>query len=123
MMVTPLRVLLVDDGEADAELVLDELRRSGYSPEWRRAHCAHTLRTALTEPWDLLLCDSRSAGSSRREAIAILRAARLETPVLVVASERDAAGTGAAVHSTPAYMQSSLSELGPAVAHVLQDAQ
>ena len=35
-MTVPLRVLILEDCEADAELVLFELRQAGYDPEWSR---------------------------------------------------------------------------------------
>jgi len=31
-----LRVLLAEDDPADAELILRELRRAGFEPEWKR---------------------------------------------------------------------------------------
>lgn len=31
-----LRVLIVEDNPADAELVLRELRRAGFAPDWER---------------------------------------------------------------------------------------
>ena len=33
MMILPLRILIIEDSEADAELLLLELRRGGYAPE------------------------------------------------------------------------------------------
>ena len=35
-MTTPLRVLIIEDSENDAELLLLELRRGGYAPEYER---------------------------------------------------------------------------------------
>ena len=35
-MAQPLRVLLVEDNPPDADLVLMELRRAGFDPEWQR---------------------------------------------------------------------------------------
>jgi|ETN01SMinimDraft_4_1059930.scaffolds.fasta_scaffold659090_2 hypothetical protein len=32
----PLRVLILDDSPADAELAVAELRRAGFDPEWER---------------------------------------------------------------------------------------
>jgi len=35
-MLTPIRALIVEDSEDDAELLLRELRRAGYAPDYRR---------------------------------------------------------------------------------------
>ena len=57
-MTTPLRVLIVEDSEADAELLLRELRRGGYAPEFERVETPEGLDAALTrQPWDLIVSD------------------------------------------------------------------
>jgi hypothetical protein len=43
----PLQVLLVEDSQADAELVLLELRRGGYEPMAQRVDTARTMQEAL----------------------------------------------------------------------------
>jgi len=35
-MPRPLKVLIVEDNPADAELALRQLRRDGFEPEWER---------------------------------------------------------------------------------------
>ena len=35
-MSRPLRVLIVEDNSADAELIVLQLRRAGFAPEWSR---------------------------------------------------------------------------------------
>ncbi|MGE5372516.1 MAG: diguanylate cyclase [Solirubrobacterales bacterium] len=53
-----LRILIVDDDPADAELILYELRRSGFSPVYERVDGPDALRRALTEQtWDIVTCD------------------------------------------------------------------
>ena len=34
-MAIPLRVLVLEDRDSDAELMLHELRRAGFAPAWR----------------------------------------------------------------------------------------
>ena len=46
-MSVPLRVLLIEDSEADAELLLDELRRGGFDPVSERADTADAMRASL----------------------------------------------------------------------------
>ncbi|HJW82101.1 MAG TPA: response regulator, partial [Acidiferrobacterales bacterium] len=57
-MTTPLRILIVEDSEADAELLLRELRRGGYVPECERVETPEGLDAALTrQSWDLIVSD------------------------------------------------------------------
>ena len=43
----PLRVLLVEDSEDDALLLLRMLRRGGYDPTWERVETAAAMEAAL----------------------------------------------------------------------------
>jgi sigma-B regulation protein RsbU (phosphoserine phosphatase) len=43
-MAKPLRVLMVEDSEDDALLVIRELRKGGYEPEHERAETAGAVR-------------------------------------------------------------------------------
>jgi len=54
----PLRVLIVEDSEDDALLLLRELRHAGYEPRWQRIETADALMAALDrEPWDIVIAD------------------------------------------------------------------
>ena len=54
----PLRVLIIEDSEEDAQLVLRELRRGGYEVEFERVETEVAMRAMLIErPWDLILSD------------------------------------------------------------------
>ena len=49
-----LHVLLVEDSEDDAALMIRELRRGGYEPIWERVQTADAMSYALeTKPWGL----------------------------------------------------------------------
>lgn len=57
-MTTPLRVLLVDDSEDDAVLVLRTLRRGGYEVTSSRVDTAQAMAEALDRgAWDIVLSD------------------------------------------------------------------
>ena len=54
----PIKVLIVEDSEEDADLVLLELRRGGFNPEYKRVDTPQALSEALDEDdWDLVLSD------------------------------------------------------------------
>ena len=46
-ILTPLRALLVEDSEDDALLLLRELRRGGYEPEYERVDTPEAMRRVL----------------------------------------------------------------------------
>lgn len=54
----PLSVLLVEDSEDDAVLILATLRRAGYEPDSVRVDTAAAMREALEQgSWEIVLSD------------------------------------------------------------------
>ena len=87
-MITPLRVLLIEDSEDDAQLVLRELRRSGYEPRWERHESAAAVDDALErQTWDVILCDYHLPTFSALAALQLLRERGVDLPVIVVSGE------------------------------------
>ncbi len=57
-MTVPLRVLMVEDSEADAALLARELHRGGYEVTLQRVDSPAGMSAALDrEKWDLVICD------------------------------------------------------------------
>src|SRR5882724_6476049 len=84
-MSDPLRVLIVEDLEADALLVERELRRGGFSPVCRRVESAEGMTEALTsEPWDVIISDHGMPGFSAPAALATLQGLKLDVPFIIV---------------------------------------
>ena len=46
---SPVRVLIAEDSEDDALLIIRELRRGGYTPHMRRVDSAPDMQSALAE--------------------------------------------------------------------------
>jgi DNA-binding response OmpR family regulator len=87
-MSTPLRVLLIEDSEDDAQLVLRELRRSGYDPTWERLESATAVDDAIErQAWDIILCDYNLPTFSALAALRLLQARGVDLPVIVVSGE------------------------------------
>jgi len=81
----PLRVLLVEDNDDDAELLLANLRRGGYAPEVHRVLLPGPYRAALAAgPWDVIIADYALPGFSGLEALAIHNELRLDLPFILV---------------------------------------
>jgi signal transduction histidine kinase len=74
----PVRILLVEDNELDARLVLRELARAGLETSHRRVTNADALREALrVGTWDVVLSDHALPGFSSTEALAVVEEERL----------------------------------------------
>jgi len=84
-MLTPLRVLMVEDSEDDALLLLRALKKSGYEPAARRVQTGEDMTFALmSQPWDIILCDYHLPGFSGIDAILLLKKMNLDIPLIVV---------------------------------------
>jgi diguanylate cyclase (GGDEF)-like protein len=82
---TPLRLLLVEDSEDDAQLVLRHLRGGGFDPTWERVDDRPSLLEALErETWDIIISDHRMPRFSAPEALALVKERELDVPFLVV---------------------------------------
>jgi PAS domain S-box-containing protein len=80
-----LRVLIIEDSEDDALLLLYELQRGGYQVEFERVETASAMKEALSNhPWDIIISDYALPGFSAPGALAILKEAGLDLPFLIM---------------------------------------
>jgi signal transduction histidine kinase/HPt (histidine-containing phosphotransfer) domain-containing protein len=125
-MATPLRLLLVEDVEDDAVLLLRELRRGGYEVACRRVETPEEFSAALlTETWDLVIADYSLPRFSAPGALAIFKQSRIDIPFIVV-SGRVGEETAVAAMKAGAHdyvMKASLVRLPAAIARELEEAQ
>ena len=69
-----LRTLVVEDSEDDAQLLVRQLRRSGYEPVATRVETADEMRRLLDEQaWDLVIADNSLPTFNAVRALAILQ--------------------------------------------------
>ncbi len=84
-MLTPLRVLFIEDSEADTQIVLQELQAGAYEPQHQRVDNAVMLQLALQQyTWDLIICDYLLPSFSAPEALKILKSTGLDLPFIVL---------------------------------------
>lgn len=125
-MSTPLRVLLVEDSEDDALLVLRELQRGGYEPCHDRVDTAEAMSAALDDqPWDIIISDYSMPSFSMPAALEMMKGKGLDLPFIIVSG---AIGEEAAVSAMRAgardyVMKGNLARLGPAVERELREAE
>lgn len=91
---TYLRVLLIEDSQDDALMLLQQLRKHGFSPDSERVDGSEDLIRALQQPWDLIIADYALPGFSALEALAIVQEMTPATPFILVSGVADdAVGT------------------------------
>jgi DNA-binding NtrC family response regulator len=84
-MSKPLRLLLVEDSEEDARLLLRELERAGYEPVCERVDSPEAMAAALERhPWDAILADHHMPRFSAPLALKVLTEKNLDLPFIVV---------------------------------------
>ena len=120
----PLRVLVVEDSEEDADLVMLELRRGGFEPVVRRVDDAASLRAALEEgPWDIVLSDYSMPSMTMPEALAIVQQKGLDVPFVIVSATigEDAAVSAMKAGAHDYILKHNLGRLVPAVQRELRE--
>ena len=120
-----LRVLLVEDAEDDALLLLRELRKGGYSPDYLRVDTAEDLRTSLeSRQWDVIITDHNLPGFSSEQTLELVRELELDTPVIIVSGSigEDIAVTAMKSGANDYIMKNNLMRLIPAIERELREA-
>jgi DNA-binding response OmpR family regulator len=80
----PLRVLLVEDSDSDAELVVHQLEQAGYEPTWSRVQNESDFVAALDPQLDVILADFNLPGFSAPRALELLKARDVGVPMIIV---------------------------------------
>ena len=123
---TPLRVLLVEDSEDDALLLLRELRRGGYEPEYERVDTPEAMERALSgSAWDVIFSDYRMPRFEAPEALKMWHASDSEAPFIVVSGKvgEDVAARAIKAGAYDYVMKDNLTRLRAIVERSLQEAR
>jgi PAS domain S-box-containing protein len=121
-----LRLLIVEDSEADTYLIVRELQRGGFRPEFERVETAGAMREALQgHTWDLIISDYSMPLFGGPAALALYREQGLDIPFISVSG---AIGEETAVEMMKAgahdyVMKDNLRRLVPAVTRELRTTQ
>jgi signal transduction histidine kinase/DNA-binding NarL/FixJ family response regulator len=123
---TPINVLIVDDSPSDTELVMHELKRSGFTPNFERVDSQTATAAALDRGgWHVVIADYHLPGWSGLSALRMVRDRDLTIPFIVVSGT---IGEETAVEAMRAgahdyVLKDNLARLGPAVTREMADAQ
>ncbi len=123
-MLIPLRVLMVEDSEDDALLLIRTLRKNGYEPTHEQVQTSEDMTLALTQqPWDIILCDFHLPGFSGIDAIALVKKMNLDIPIIVVSGAIGEEMAMDCIHrgASDYIMKGNLTRLGLAVKRELQE--
>ena len=125
-MTKPLNVLLVEDSENDALLLLRELRRGGYAPAHERVETAEDMRTALARRhWDIVISDYLMPHFTGLAALAVLQESGLDLPFIIVSGNigEDIAVGAMKAGAHDYIIKGSFARLIPAIERELRDAE
>ena len=121
-----IKVLIVEDSEDDAELILRQLQQGGYKPFSMRIDCAADMQTALDqEEWDLIITDHNLPSFSSTEALKLSKIHDPNIPFILVSGSIgeeiavDAMKSGAHDY----VMKGNLGRLIPAINRELREAK
>src|SRR5580658_6250410 len=83
-MPQPLKILIVEDHPPDADLILRELRRAGFEPDWVRVDTEADFLQQLRPDLDVILSDYELPQFSGIRALELLKASGLEIPFIII---------------------------------------
>ncbi|MCD4674198.1 MAG: response regulator, partial [Anaerolineaceae bacterium] len=86
-MPKPLNVLILEDNPIDAELMLLELRRAGFEPDWQLVDNEKDFAARLKPELDLILSDYYLPQFAGQEALHLLNKSGFDIPCIVVSAE------------------------------------
>jgi PAS domain S-box-containing protein len=121
-MSQPVRVLILEDNPNDAELVVGELRRAGFEPDWRRVDTEKDYLANLNDGFDVILSDYAMPGFGGMRALELLKQRGLGIPFIIVsgAMGEDAAVQAMKNGAADYLLKDRIGRLGPAVERVLE---
>jgi FixJ family two-component response regulator len=125
-MKTPLRVLAVEDSEDDTTLLIYEIARGGYHPEYERIETPEAMRDALSrKEWDVVISDYVMPQFSGLAALEILKESGFDLPFIIVSGKigEDIAVDAMKAGAHDYILKGNLARLVPAIQRELRDAE
>ena len=119
-------VVIVEDQEDDASLMLRELRRAQFEPEVERVETEQELKAALEKGgWDIVLSDHGLPRFNSLQSLNMLNQSELDQPFIIVSGsiEEDLAVAAMKSGAHDYIMKNNLARLGPAVEREMREAE
>lgn len=122
----PLRLLLIEDSEEDAELLLAEIKSGGYATSYLRVDSAAATRQALaSESWNIVISDYYMPQFTGLDAVRIVLEHDPDLPVIITSGNigEDIAVEAMRAGARDYMMKNNLSRLTPAIDRELHQSQ
>jgi len=121
----PLNVLMVEDSEDDALILVRELRRGDYEVSFERVDTAEGMSKALAnKKWDLVICDYSMPHFSGMDALKLLRETGSDIPFIFLSGTigEDTAVAALKMGAQDYLMKDNIKRLLPAIHRELAEA-
>jgi PAS domain S-box-containing protein len=125
-MSQPLRILIVEDSQDDAFLVIQALKKGDYNATYERVEDAEGMKSALKDGvWDLVLCDYSLPSFNALAAQELLKETGIDIPFIIVSGTigEETAVEAMRLGAQDYIMKDRLARLAPAVERELKDAR
>ncbi len=122
-----LKALLLEDSEADAQLLLQVMEQAGFEVCHERVSTKQGMLRALSDEadWDIIICEHVMPGLSSTDALQTLHARGLDIPLIIVSDHIAEESVMESVHAGAHdfLMKDNLSRLGLTIAKARQASQ
>lgn len=125
-MSIPIRVLIVEDSEDDAMLLVRELKRGGYAPEHLRVETEMEMIHEIDQhEWDLVITDHNMPNFNSHVALQVVKDSGRDIPFIIVSGSigEDIAVEAMKSGAHDYIMKDNLSRLAPAIKRELSEAR
>ena len=124
-MATPLNILIAEDSEDDVELIMGELRRAGFNPNWQRVETEAAFMAELQKGPDLILSDFAMPEFSGLRAAQLTQASGRDIPFILISGTigEDVAVAAMKSGATDYLIKDRIVRLGKAVEQALEQKQ
>lgn len=119
------RLLHLEDSEADHALAMAQLRRAGLQVQVERVDSREAFVEALARPWDLILSDFNLPAFTGLQALEIVRERGSLVPFILVSGEigEDTAVEAMRNGASDYLLKNNLARLAPAIEHAITAAE
>ena len=124
-MPTPVRVLILEDEPNDVELMLRELRRVNFEPDWECVENEADYLACLDKAFDVILADYTLPQFNAMQALQLLQSRGLDIPFIIVTGtlSEEAAVSCMKQGADDYLLKDRLVRLGAAITHALHRKQ
>jgi hypothetical protein len=121
----PINILIVEDSQDYADLLVREMRREGFDPKWKRVETEPDFLAELKKLPDIILSDYSMPQFSGLRAAQLVKESGVGIPFILISGTvgEDVAVEAMKHGATDFLLKDRIGRLGPAVSRALQEAE